>query len=232
MKKEAFKLLHDGENSWWYRGRKLAVEKVLSKFARSGGRILDFGAGFGGMSEALSGYGTVFAFEPDKEAGAVAAEKGYAKIFSSPEEIFSGEKFRGIALFDVLEHMDDDSGFLKTARENLEDGGYIILTVPAYQWLWSIHDINHHHKRRYSRGEIIRLLKKEGFSVSYASYWNMLLFIPVAVVRLFGGTGESSFAMSKLADSVFYAVVFLESLLMPKIVLPFGTGLVVFAEKK
>jgi len=233
MQKEAFKLLHDSESSWWYRGRALAVKSVLDRFLCKGETILDFGAGFGGMRNLLSAYGEVSAFEPEPEARAIAKTRGYKRDFDSAEDFFSqSEKFSGTAIFDVLEHMDNDSNFLLRIKNNIKDKGFLIITVPAHKWLWGKHDETHYHKRRYSEGEIKKLLERTGFSAEYVSYWNALLLLPAVIVRFLGGTGESSFSMPKILDAIFFAVLYIESKILRFSKLPFGMSLVIFARKK
>ncbi len=54
-------------------------------------------------------------------------------------------------MLDVLEHIEDDREALTILYSLLERGGYAVLTVPALQVLWSIHDEVNRHYRRYSR---------------------------------------------------------------------------------
>lgn len=238
MRKEAFKLLHDIEDSWWYQGRKNVVGKVLEKFLSKGERenkreVLDFGAGFGGMLEELNKYGRVSAFEPDIEAKHACENRGYHKVFIERNYALSRvNNFRLVALLDVVEHVEDDKNLVESLYEVLPEGGRVIVTVPAYQWLWSSHDVEHHHYRRYTRERMEKLLTSYGFEVEYGSYWNMLLFIPAAIVRLFGFGGGDSLKMSPWLNALFYKVVSLETLFIPFLSLPFGTGIVVIARKK
>jgi len=234
MRKEAFQLLHDMEDSWWYRARKMVVSRVLDKFLdkKKNVLILDFGAGFGGMFDTLSKYGEVDAFEPNKEARNLCIRSGYQKVFESGTDALSKDnKIHLVALFDVVEHVKDDVNLVSDLYKFLSVGGQVIVTVPAYQWLWGVHDIKHNHYRRYTRESITKLFEKAGFGIEYSSYWNTSLFIPVALTRMLGFSGESSFKMPKLLDSIFYHMVLIESLLIPLTFLPFGTGIVVITKK-
>ncbi|MEK7106930.1 MAG: class I SAM-dependent methyltransferase [Patescibacteria group bacterium] len=233
MDRTAFGLLRDMEKSWWYRGRVAVADSALRLVRMEKVTdILDFGAGFGGMHDELKRFGqNVYAFEPDAEAREAARGRGYAGVFSALGEAM-GRKYDLIGLFDVVEHIEYDLDFLMLAHETLKDGGKLAITVPAFQFLWSIHDVNHHHFRRYTKASVRAVLNDAGFEVEYASYWNMLLFIPAALMRLLGRSGESALAMPRLLDAIFFAVVKIESLLMQSVALPFGTGLVVIARKK
>lgn len=234
MERKAFQLLHDAENSWWYQGRANVIRRVLKKFINSHTEnICDVGAGFGGMLAILKVYGKVTAQELDYEAQASCSRRGYDEVLNTTEP-FGPQKntYSLIAAFDVLEHTPDDRAFLNTLNEALSAHGKLILTVPAFQFLWSEHDVSHHHYRRYSKGALILLLEKSGFTVRYASYWNMILFFPAAIIRLKGRSGEGSLSMPLLLDRLFYGIVCVESLIIPLLRLPFGTGIVLFAEKR
>lgn len=235
MKKEAFKLLHDIEGSWWYEGRKRVATKVLNKFLKKEKgqiKVLDFGAGFGGMYKALSEYGEVSAFEPDEEAKRSCEAYGYKPVFVNREEALNGKHgISLIAMFDVMEHVKDHDTLAKMLYESLPKDGHVIITVPAFQWLWGKHDVEHLHFRRYTKSSIKKLLEDQGFEIQYASYWNMLLFLPAAIVRLLGKSGETTLKTKTWVNTVFGAVVGFERIFMPTTALPFGTGIVVLARK-
>ncbi len=116
MKKEAFRLLHEAENSWWYKGRSLVVGKILNKYRSNKNiEILDFGSGYGGMFPTISKFGAVSGFEPDHDAREESLKKGYTRTFKELEEVFlAKDKFDLICLFDVLEHIENDAEFLSS----------------------------------------------------------------------------------------------------------------------
>lgn len=232
MDKKAFALLHAMEDSWWYRGRARTISRVLTRVRGTQEKILDLGAGFGGMADTLTHYtheleGT----EPDEASRAQATARGYSNMYEDLSSV--KPPYNLVALFDVLEHVEDDHALLADLHTLLVQDGYLAMTVPAFQWLWSEHDVAHHHYRRYTTRSVRTVLEAAGFKVEYISYWNMLLCIPAAIVRVvFKRSGDASIGSSKLLDMAFYAVVYLESLLMPFISFPFGTGIVVLARKK
>ncbi len=232
MERQAFALLHEMENSWWYRGRASVVRDILSRGPASNGQVLDFGAGFGGMHVELSARGTVHAFEPDKEAQEVVAKKPYATVYSDPDSALARE-YDLIGLFDVLEHIEDDAGFLEKARKALTIKGKLAITVPAMPFLWSNHDVSHHHFRRYTKRSLKKVLLDAGFVIDYMSYWNMVLFAPAALARIMNKSGEGrSFALPRFIDSIFYSIVQSEVALMRHMPLPFGVSLIALVSKK
>jgi 2-polyprenyl-3-methyl-5-hydroxy-6-metoxy-1,4-benzoquinol methylase len=233
MERHAFELLNAMERSWWYRARARAIRVSLQKAsAPRTGDVLDFGAGFGGMFETLSRFGNrVYAFEPDKEADTAARKRGYASVFSNDNEALVSNRYHLIGAFDVVEHIADDHAFLVRAHASLTSGGLIAITVPAFPFLWSIHDVNHHHFRRYTKSTMQLALERAGFTVVNTSYWNASLFIPAALMRLLGRSGESSLGLPRIIDNLFFFVLSVEMLIMRVMSLPFGTGLVVVAQK-
>lgn len=231
MDRSAFTLLAGMEQSWWYRARTRAVRIAMRRIPVQPAKILDFGAGFGGMLNTLSSKGAqVYAYEPDRQARAKCLSRGYAGVFATTEEAFS-KRYDAICLFDVLEHIDDDERFLREAHTALSEKGALILTVPAFQFLWSSHDVEHQHHRRYSASLLSTRTSANGYKTYYISYWNMLLFLPAAFMRLVGKTGESSLALPKSINSLFLCITWVESLWMYVSSLPFGTGLVAVVQK-
>lgn len=221
------------EKSWWYRGRAAAIHAALARCgAHTVADVLDFGAGYGGMHVELSKLGkNIYAFEPDEEARTAAKNRGYAQVFST-EDSALGRKYDFVGLFDVVEHIEHDYEFLMKAHSALQERGRLLITVPAFQFLWSVHDTNHRHFRRYTKASMRRVLNNAGFDVEYISYWNMALFIPAAIMRLLGKSGDSALKMPRSLDAIFFAIVKVESLLMRFVPLPVGVSLVVIARKK
>jgi SAM-dependent methyltransferase len=205
---------------WWFRGRRMLFQSLISKFnLPAGARILEIGSGTGGNLEMLSTFGTVCAVEMDTTARAIAEKKtgGQFDIRPGvcPSDIpFSGEKFDLICLFDVLEHIEEDEKTLVMVKGLLAKGGWALITVPAYQFLWGVHDRFLYHKRRYSSAELDRKISDAGLQVEKLSYFNTFLF-PLAVVarlknRLFknissSGTKIPPFPINSLFRRIFSA---------------------------
>lgn len=233
MKKEAFELLKEAETSWWYKGRASAIRALL---ARSGvkegnGPVLDYGAGYGGMHDELERLGPyVYAYEPDASARAEAATRGYTTTYTTKEEALS-RRYARVGLFDVVEHIEDDRAFLQSLHEALTPSGLLVITVPAFPFLWSEHDVMNNHFRRYTRRSLTAVLEETGYEMLAVSYWNMLLFFPATLVRLMGHSGSSTLAGGFL-NRVLTVVVAFESLLIQMFSLPFGVSLVAIARKK
>jgi SAM-dependent methyltransferase len=109
----------------------------------------------------------------------VQVEAGYL-----PDDLpFPPESFDLVCAFDVIEHVDDDAASVKALAGLVRPGGYFATTVPGQPWMWSRHDELHHHKRRYRMGAYRRLFQAAGLGIVKASYFNALLFPPIAAVR-------------------------------------------------
>jgi SAM-dependent methyltransferase len=101
-----------------------------------------------------------------------------------PDDLpFAPESFDLVCAFDVIEHVDDDAGSVKAMANLVRPGGYFATTVPGQPWMWSRHDELHHHKRRYRMRAYRALFQQAGLTIVKASYYNALLFAPIAAVR-------------------------------------------------
>jgi SAM-dependent methyltransferase len=170
---------------WWFSARRSIIQAVIERLVKlkSGAAILEAGCGTGGNLAMLRSLGDLDAFEYDQEARRRAEEKSGLSIAGGalPDELpYPGKSYDLIALFDVLEHVEEDRASLKALSSRLTPEGRILLTVPAYQWLWSKHDISHHHFRRYSKSMLREAAREAGLEVEHAFYFNSLLF-PLAI---------------------------------------------------
>jgi SAM-dependent methyltransferase len=180
-------MLDVDEHHWWYRGRRAIVDAELSRLPlRSPARILDAGCGSGRMLQELERYGQVSGIELDPGAAELARSRGHGEVtVGSLEQLpFQDDSFDLITCLDVIEHTPDDRVTLTELRRVCAPGGWLLLTVPAYQALWSQHDEANHHFRRYGRGALRRAAGEAGWTLSGLTSFNTILLAPAAVVRL------------------------------------------------
>src|SRR5579875_2461541 len=148
-------MLDVDEHHWWYRGRREVIDQELARLGLSrDARALDAGCGSGRTLEELARYcSTVAGLELNPEAAEVARERGNFDVhIGRVEELpWSSQTFDLITCLDVVEHTPDDTVALRELRRVSRPGAWLLLTVPAYQALWSSHDEMNHHFRRYSR---------------------------------------------------------------------------------
>jgi SAM-dependent methyltransferase len=161
-------------------------------------RILDAGCGSGRNMVELAGHGTVTGLELSETSVCLARAREVGEVIegSVMEMPLDDDSFDLAASLDVIEHLQEDLGALRELRRVVTPGGSLLVTVPAYQWLWSGHDeINHHH-RRYTRGSLLAVAEQAGWECVRTTYFNSLL-LPVAILlrvldRLNTRTTESS----------------------------------------
>jgi SAM-dependent methyltransferase len=239
MKKDAFRFMAEAEAShWWFVGRRRFIEKALDSLGLDRtASILDAGCGSGGNLTMLARFGKVYGFELDDDARAVAESRGIGHVAEGflPDSIpFPGTSFNVIGLFDVLEHLDEPVASLQALRERLADDGRLILSVPAYQWLWGPHDEMHHHKRRYSRSLLAKHLEAAGYRVKFISHFNTLLF-PLALLqrtfeRLRGRAGDPGSTLGPLNQTLLQ-IWSVERLWFGRVRVPFGLSIFAVASK-
>jgi SAM-dependent methyltransferase len=191
---------HQAEDRhWWYRGRRTVLETVIAGMrlpARA--RILDAGCGSGRNMVELARHGTVTGVELSQTSVCLARERGVGEVIEGSvlDMPFSADSFDLAASLDVIEHLEDDLGALREMRRTVTPGGSLLVTVPAYPWLWSGHDEINHHFRRYTRRSLQSVAEQAGWEQVRTTYFNSLL-LPVAIVlrvleRLNTKTTESS----------------------------------------
>ena len=224
----------DGQH-WWFTARRRILDGVIERIVRppKDARILELGAGTGHNLAMLSRFGRVEASELDPIARQLASERLGRPVVQAalPDlSMFPADSYDLVALLDVLEHVSDDKGSLHAIYQLLKPGGALILTVPINRWMWSAHDVAHHHHRRYRKKEIRKLAEDAGFSIDLISPFNSLLFPPIAAVRLVGkltGKDDSDDAMpSPLINRALDSVFGLERGLIGRLPMPFGVSLV------
>ncbi len=170
------------DNHWWYRARRRILEHAVSSFVAHNPRALTVGVGARREAEMLSQYSRLVAIDrapinPECREFSLAAR---ADALALP---FADGSFDAVFIFDVLEHLDDEKALAELRRVMTKDAR-LLVTVPAFMFLFGRQDVVSEHKRRYRLGPLARLLEGSGFRVDYATYFNTLLFPPIALIRV------------------------------------------------
>ncbi|MBF0108882.1 MAG: class I SAM-dependent methyltransferase [Magnetococcales bacterium] len=227
---------------WWFRGRRRVLEKMLERCSfPSDARILDAGCGTGPNLGMLQRFGGVWGMEPNDFALDVARKTAGAivEFGTLPDRIpFASLEFHLITLLDVLSCCEDDGAVIESLSNRLVDGGWLLVTAPAYDFLWSSHDEAQHHYRRYTILRLRRLMEGAGLRVVFATHFNILLFFPIALVRLFKKMtgllrGDDTGALPReWINRLLYRILALESGWIGRSrALPFGVSLLVMAQR-
>jgi SAM-dependent methyltransferase len=176
---------------WWYRARRdILSDLIRRKIALpADARILEVGCGTGHNLDMLKAFGRVDAIEVDPAARAIATGRLGHDVLDAPLPALTGvadAAYDLIAILDVIEHIDEDRAGLESLARKLKPGGRILITVPAFPWMWSAHDVVNHHKRRYTRRTLRTLVADAGLRLDMMSWFNSLLFPLAATARLAG----------------------------------------------
>jgi len=181
-------LLDIDEHHWWYRGRRRIIRAELDRLPLpAGARVLDAGCGSGRTLEDLRKYGQVSGIELSPDAAEQARRRGeqFEVQIGRVEELpWEDGTFDLITCLDVLEHVEDDVVGMRELRRVCKPGGWLLLTVPAYPALWSLHDEVNHHHRRYTRATLRAAARAGGWQIERVTSFNGLLLAPAAAVRL------------------------------------------------
>jgi len=174
---------------WWFVARRELLLAVMDKCVPpNAGVLLDVGCGTGANLEALAWRFpelTAIGLDADPFCRAACEARGLRVCDASAEALPVDDNSQDvITALDVLEHLDDDVSALQEMARTLSPDGVLVLTVPAYRWLWSPHDDMTHHRRRYTASRLVAALQSAGFTVTYVSYFNTLLFPLAAAMRL------------------------------------------------
>jgi SAM-dependent methyltransferase len=232
------------DTHWWYVSKQRIVAALIERYARRGSsnarlNIADLGCGCGAMLNRLKDAHDVVGVDPSPLAIQFSAKRGIAvKQGSFPNEIpLEAGQYDVVLLLDVIEHLQDDYAGVKTAAKLLRGGGVMIITVPAYQWLWSDWDELHHHFRRYNRGMLREVLNANRLGIEVLSYANTSLFPLAAAARVVHKVRRKKIESADMKippapiNSAFGAIYSFERHLLGRIPSPFGLSVVAVARK-
>jgi SAM-dependent methyltransferase len=228
---------------WWFKAIHANLAMLYRRArppAASGGKLLDAGCGTGGfLADLMRRFpeSETIGLDADETACRWASEKSGRPICAGSINAlpFGDASFAVIVSVDVLCHRDvDERRALGQFHRCLAAGGLLILNLPAYRWLMSRHDTAVYNARRYTRGDVVNLLRSAGFHPIFAGYWNMILF-PLMVARrklLPTGSGSDVNLQPRPVEALCRAATSFERVLMRAgIRFPFGGSILAVAAK-
>ncbi len=223
------------QNHWWFIARRRILADIVRRIVRppANARILELGCGTGHNLDMLGTFGRVEASELDDHARVLSAQRlgrTVEKVALPDLSLFPTDNYDLVALLDVLEHVPDDKGSLAAIMTRLKPGGALLVTVPANPWMWSAHDVAHHHHRRYRKTEIARLARDAGYEIELLSPFNTLLFPLIAGIRLVNKVRKHDSADDALpsgpVNRALGGIFGAEAGLIGRLPFPFGVSLV------
>lgn len=240
---------------FWFRTRNQVITALTQQFAKDwsdGYRVLEVGCGTGNVLQALDkacSRGVVVGMDLFAEGLAFARKRTSCALVQGDVELPGfGVPFDVVGAFDVVEHLPDDLRILRSLHAMLRPGGVLLLTVPAYQSLWSYFDEASHHCRRYEPKDLREKLNQAGFEVEFLSPFMASVYPLMWLVRRIGSLrrrGKTPSAESNLSltlqelrivpvlNGLLTFVLRQEArLIQARMVLPFGSSLIAAARRK
>jgi SAM-dependent methyltransferase len=239
------------DKHWWFAGRTWSLLNIIDQVVEPDGesRVLDIGCGAGNMFHHLVRYGPVVGVDNNPKPLAVARERGYDVREGAAEDLpLPEESFDLVALLDTVEHCEDDMAVLQECYRVCAPGGHLVVTVPAFMWLWSHNDVLNDHKRRYSTEELNEKLRQVGFQTTRTTYNNFFVFpLAAALILMRRGTeqepdlgsphfDDESYQVEMepappLLNTILSGITWTESQVLRRVNLPVGTSIICIAEK-
>lgn len=230
------------DTHWWFRGRREIFTRLLAPLATRPLQILDIGFGTGAMLKFLEPYGPVIGMDVAIEAIQFARTRcSCPMLLGSITALPIAEaSFDLVTAFDIVEHVEDDATALVELARVCRPGGHVLVTVPAFQFLWGNQDVVSHHRRRYTLAALEARVRAAGLVPKRLSYFNALLFPVIAAVRVarrFRGEPteppQSDFTMTKpgLVNDALTRIFGAEGRWLARGRLPVGVSLVCLAER-
>jgi len=230
------------DRHWYFAGKRGLVLSLLGKYlTKKEPLVLDAGCGTGRTLAELALRYDAVGMECFSGALAFAARRNRTPLVQGilEQAPFEDAAFDAVTLLDVLEHCDDDRLALAEIARTLTTGGLLLVTVPAFMWLWSGHDEALHHRRRYTRKSLQLLLEKCGFAVSRMSYFNAFVFPLVAGARLaerlrkkVSRSADTDEMPAALVNNLLYRLQCIERTIIRYLDIPLGVSLICVARKR
>ena len=244
MQQHTYAIMDGVEGShWWFVGRRAILDSFLRQIIakirnpQSALRILDVGCGTGANIEMLSQYGEAEGVDVSDDALEFCRRKGLKVQKGLAETLpFADETFDLTTALDVVEHLDDDIAGLKEMFRVTKNGGYSLIFVPAFMWLWGVQDDISNHRIRYTKSQIVERLKTAGYDIERATYANWTFFPPIlagrTIMKITGikPESENNITVSAL-NGVFGKLFGAERFWLRNFNFPFGVSIVVVARK-
>lgn len=230
MKKNTFLQIHRNKVDWWLETKAKVILSILTTtFEDKDVTILDIGSGTGFLASYVRehGYNKITVSDRSKTALNLL-NKQFDSVISInlPNKPNLRKKYHCILLLDVMEHIRDDYSTLENLKKLLKPNGVIIITVPAFEFLWSQKDIRVEHMRRYTFKTLKRVIQIAKLNIEYITYYNFFLFFPAILYSLVNKRNEKISRYKSMPHKMFKNIFQLEvPFIINKFKFPFGVSL-------
>jgi ubiquinone/menaquinone biosynthesis C-methylase UbiE len=226
---------------WWFVIRRKLLQSLLTSISFSKEeRTMDIGCGVGSNLVLLESQNLkVTGLDRSIYALSLARKKKTVTLINGDlNQLPIRSHSHGLIIaMDILEHLENDSKGIHELHRVLREAGYLILTVPAFNFLWGIQDVVTGHHRRYNRHEILKKLSNAGFETLRSSYFNFFLFFPILLgrwlIRLLGlRIASENKINSALLNSLLKSIFSIEPYVLKCISFPWGVSIFCVAQKR
>lgn len=224
------------QDYWWFVARRDFIRRLLASYGTAkDASILEVGCSGGPLLASLRefGYACLTGIDISKVGIERCGEKGIRDVYvmNGAKTTFADDSFDLVIASDILEHIEDDAAGLKEWRRILKPNGTIIVFVPAFQFLWSGHDVVNKHFRRYTRPRMRDLMREAGFTVKRSSYWNVTAFLPALLVRAVQNLrskkpaeADQMYGFNNIINGIFVGILKAENRILSVANAPFGVS--------
>ncbi len=244
MQQHTYSIMYKVEGvHWWFVGRRRIiasfVARIIDSLHKDRPRILDVGCGTGANLELLGQFGLAEGVDVSAQALDFCRARGLVEVQQGEAEQLPCEdqSFDLVTGLDVVEHLDDDLAGLREMHRVLRPGGYALVFVPAFMFLWGVQDDISNHRRRYTLRGLERVMREAGFEVERTSYVNITFFVPILLGRLlmrltgFRPASENNLTLKSL-NGVLGRIFGGESFVLEHLNFPFGVSIICAARRR
>ena len=229
------------EDYWWFVGRRKIIltlfENILKKTKP---KILDFGCGTGITLTYLKEYGDTAGYDISPHSFEYCKKRGLDNLYSDKDfHKLKNKSIDFVFMMDVLEHFEDESKELSKVKEKLKNNNSVLITVPAFNFLWGGEDHVSNHKRRYTKSSLRKLLEFNGFEIQKISYYNFFLLPLISLIifykRFFvkNGRYQSNLkSINRITNKILSLILSIEAVILKKYSFPVGASIVCVAKLK
>jgi SAM-dependent methyltransferase len=243
MKIDEYQKMYELEEThWWFVGKRKIILSLLDKLytPTTNLKIMDAGCGTGAVMNYLERYGSVVGVDTSDEALNFCRLRGKGRVYKAniTQLPFNDGSYDLVTALDIIEHVAEDGQALRELFRVCKKGGRVTITVPAYNFLWSKHDIALEHRRRYRAKELKKKIENVGFKIEFISHTNIFIFPFALIWRIFGNLLRSR-AIPKsdplptplVINKILIGLYSIESMLLKHFSFPYGVSLVCIAKK-